>query len=188
MSVDETAPCPPHLSGAEAAALPLTGLTGWRALVTKSGLIESHQDRPYSGYGKNLLITGIGGGVALMVLLFAVKMGVRVWVTTSDAGKLAKARELGAEGGVNYKEKGWEKALKGMLPKDRPYLDAIIDGAGGDIVLKGGRLLKVSQWADFLCIHLKFRISLPSLPINMPSRKHYVFPISHPTLLKASNH
>ncbi|MCJ1431653.1 hypothetical protein MMC27_001008 [Xylographa pallens] len=142
VAADETAACPAHLSGAEAAALPLTGLTGWRALVTKSGLIESNGNGIYSGQGKNLLVTGIGGGVALMVLLFAVQMGVRVWVTSGEAGKIAKARELGAEGGVSYKEKGWEKELKAMLPKERPFLDAIIDGAGGDIVLKGGRLLK----------------------------------------------
>jgi hypothetical protein len=42
-----------------------------------------------------------------------------------------------------YKEKGWEKTLQGMLPKERPFLDAIIDGAGGDVVQKGSRLLKV---------------------------------------------
>ncbi|MCJ1400356.1 hypothetical protein MMC11_003561 [Xylographa trunciseda] len=142
VSADETAACPPHLSGAEAAALPLTGLTGWRALVTKSGLVENSGNGTYSGEGKNLLVTGIGGGVALMVLLFAVQMGVRVWVTSGDLNKITKARELGAIGGVNYREKGWEKELKGMLPKERPYLDAIIDGAGGDIVVKGGRLLK----------------------------------------------
>ena len=145
VAADETAPCPMHLSGAEAAALPLTGLTGWRALVTKSGIIESSGNGTYSGKDKNLLVTGIGGGVALIVLLFAVQMGVRVWVTSGEMAKITKARELGAEGGVSYKEKGWEKELKGMLPKERPYLDAIIDGAGGDIVLKGGRLLKVSR-------------------------------------------
>ena len=94
--------------------------------------------------GNNILITGIGGGVALMVLLFAVKMNIRVWVTSSSADKLARAKELGAAGGVSYKEEGWEKKLKTMMPKERPWLDAIIDGAGGDIVAKGVRLLKVS--------------------------------------------
>ncbi|MCJ1282178.1 hypothetical protein MMC26_001501 [Xylographa opegraphella] len=142
VDASETAPCPTHLSGAEAAALPLTGLTGWRALVTKAGIIDSNSDGTYSGKDKHLLVTGIGGGVALTVLLFAVQMGVKVWVTSGDATKISKAKVLGAAGGVSYKEKGWEKELKGMLPKERPYLDAIIDGAGGDIVLKGGRLLK----------------------------------------------
>ena len=133
---DEVALAPEHLSGAEAAALPLTGLTAWRALVTKSGNAER---------GRNILVTGIGGGVAGMVLSFAVKMGVRVWVTSGDMKdkKVERAMEMGAVGGVSYKEKGWEKALKGQLPKDRPFLDAVIDGAGGDVVDRAGRLLKV---------------------------------------------
>jgi NADPH:quinone reductase-like Zn-dependent oxidoreductase len=131
---DEVVPCPPHLSGPEAAALPLTGLTGWRALVTKSLCTES---------GMNLLVTGIGGGVALCVLQFAVAMGVRVWVTSGSEEKIKKAKELGAQGGVSYKAEKWEKDLKTLLPKDRPYLDAVIDGAAGDIVGRVVKLLKV---------------------------------------------
>jgi NADPH:quinone reductase-like Zn-dependent oxidoreductase len=50
---------------------------------------------------------------------------------------------MGAKGGINYKEKGWEKTLKELLPNDRKQLDAIIDGAGGDVVDKGAKLLKV---------------------------------------------
>jgi D-arabinose 1-dehydrogenase-like Zn-dependent alcohol dehydrogenase len=43
---------------------------------------------------------------------------------------------------VCYKEEGWEKKLRGLLPKERPYLDAVVDGAGGDVVGKTVRLLK----------------------------------------------
>lgn len=68
-----------------------------------------------SGVARNLLVTGIGGGVALMALGFAVAMGVRVWVTSGDAGKIERARELGAEGGVGYREKGWEKNVSGSF-------------------------------------------------------------------------
>lgn len=78
-----------------------------------------------------------------MVLQFAVKMGVKAWVTSGDEAKIARAKGLGAMGGVNYKEEGWEKKLKAMLPKERSTLDAIIDGAGGEVVEKGVRLLKV---------------------------------------------
>ena len=126
---------PGHLSDAEAAALPLTGLTGWRALVTKSGNAKE---------GRDILVTGIGGGVALMVLSFALGMGIRVYVTSSSAEKIEKAKKLGAKGGVSYKEKGWEKTLLGMLPKGKRF-DAIIDGAGADVVEKGIKLLKVSE-------------------------------------------
>jgi NADPH:quinone reductase-like Zn-dependent oxidoreductase len=126
--------CPEHLSDEEAAALPLTGLTAWRAFVVKSGNAVA---------GRNILVTGIGGGVALMVLLFAVAQGCNVYVTSGDQAKIDKAVKLGAKGGVIYKEKDWEKKLMGMLPKERGYLDAIVDGAGGDVVNKGSRLLKV---------------------------------------------
>ena len=89
-----------------------------------------------------MLITGIGGGVALMTLQFAVEMGCLVWVTSSDQGKIDKAVGMGARGGVSYKEAGWEKKLLGMLPEGRKFLDAVVDGAGGDIVGKSVRLLK----------------------------------------------
>jgi NADPH:quinone reductase-like Zn-dependent oxidoreductase len=125
---------PVHLSDAEAAAVPLTGLTAWRAFFTKS-----NNAKP----GRNVLVTGIGGGVAIMALLFAVHTGCNVYVTSGSEEKLQKAKKLGAKGGANYKDKDWEKDLVKQLPKDRPYFDTIIDGAGGDVVQKGNRILKV---------------------------------------------
>lgn len=134
VSEDEVEVAPEHLSHVQAAALPLTGLTGWRALVSKSGNAEA---------GRNILITGIGGGVALNVLQFAVGFGANVYVTSGDAEKIEKAKELGAKGGVSYKSEKWEGELLKMLPKDRPYVDAVIDGAGGGIISKAFKLLKV---------------------------------------------
>lgn len=130
---DEVEPAPEHLSAVEGAALPLVGLTGWRALVTKSGAAAP---------GRNIFVTGIGGGVALQVLQFGVEFGCNVFVSSGDEAKLAKAKAMGAKGGVNYKKEGWEKELQALLPKDRPYLDAVIDGAGGNVVAKTVRLLK----------------------------------------------
>ena len=125
---------PNHLSNEEAAALPLTGLTAWRALVTKSANAEP---------GRNILVTGIGGGVALMVLSFAVAKGCKVFVTSSSPEKIERAKSLGAKNGAIYTdEKGWPKTLREMLPTDRPFLDAVIDGAGGDIVSSTWKLLK----------------------------------------------
>lgn len=124
---------PPHLSGLEGAALPLVGVTAWRALVTKSGAAQA---------GRNILVTGIGGGVALAVLQFASAMGCNVYVTSSSPEKIEKAKAMGAKSGVSYKAEGWDRELAAMLPKDRPVLDAVIDGAGGDIVSKGVKLLK----------------------------------------------
>ncbi|EGC49593.1 alcohol dehydrogenase [Histoplasma capsulatum var. duboisii H88] len=82
IDVGEVEEAPAHLTDVEAAALPLTGLTAWRALVTKAGAKNSSK-------GAAILITGIGGGVALMALRFAVARGVHVVVTSSSEEKLS---------------------------------------------------------------------------------------------------
>lgn len=133
LSEGDVEPAPAHLSAAQTAAFSLAGLTGWRALVTKSDAAAP---------GKNILVTGIGGGVALVVLQLAVGFGANVWVTSSKEDKIADAKKLGARGGVSYKSATWDKELKALLPKDRPFLDAVIDGAGGDIVSRSVRLLR----------------------------------------------
>lgn len=135
MPADEVEVAPAHLSPAEGAALPLVGITGWRALVTKCG---ADNVRP----GSNVLVTGIGGGVALQVLQFAAALGCNVYVTSGGPDKIERAKALGARGGVSYKSKTWDKELQKLLPKDRPFLDAVVDGAGGDIVGRAARLLK----------------------------------------------
>ena len=143
---DEVEPAPAHMSDAEAAALPLTGLTAWRAVgVEKLG-------KRNAGEGKDVLVTGIGGGVALNALQFLTKMGTRVWVTSGSQEKLNRAKELGAAGGVNYKEEGWQKKLlelvEGETGGKKTTLDGIVDGAGGDIIEKGFGLIKVSTFID----------------------------------------
>jgi NADPH:quinone reductase-like Zn-dependent oxidoreductase len=135
VEASEVEEAPSHLSDVEAAALPLTGLTAFRALFTKSRNAEA---------GHNILVTGIGGGVALMALQFASAAGCNVFVTSGSQEKLDKAKKLGAVGGVIYKEEGWDKKLLELLPQDRKYLDAVIDGAGGDVVAKTTKALKVS--------------------------------------------
>jgi len=87
-------PKPPHLTFEEAAALPLAQATAWRMLVTRAKL------QP----GESVLIHGIGGGVALAGLQLARLINAEVIVTSSSGEKLARARELGAEHTVNYKE------------------------------------------------------------------------------------
>ncbi|KIY00340.1 uncharacterized protein Z520_04025 [Fonsecaea multimorphosa CBS 102226] len=126
---------PEHLSSVEAAAFILTGLTAWRAVMVKCG---EKNLKP----GKNILITGIGGGVALLALEYAKAAGANVWVTSGSEEKIRKAVALGAKGGINYKQEGWDKKLQGMLPAENKQLDAIVDGAGGDVVSVGARLLK----------------------------------------------
>ncbi|KAL8303014.1 hypothetical protein RB597_005338 [Gaeumannomyces tritici] len=132
----EVEPCPEHLSPAEGAALPSCGVTAWRALAAKCG-------PAHAGPGRNVLVTGIGGGVALQALQMALALGcAAVYVTSGSEAKIARARQLGAAGGVLYTDADWPRALARMLPPSRPFLDAVIDGAGGDIVIRTIPLLK----------------------------------------------
>jgi len=85
------------------------------------------------------------------VLQFAVARGASVYVTSSSQEKIDKAIQLGATNGVNYKEEGWEKKLLSQLPTGKRAFDAIIDGAGGDIIEKGTKILKVGPVFERLC-------------------------------------
>ena len=113
------APKPAHLSWEQAAALPLAGLTAWRALFTRAQLKS----------GERVLVTGVGGGAALFALQFAVAAGAEVWVTSSSPEKIARARTLGARGGMNYRDADWPAALQKQASD---LFDVIIDSAGGE--------------------------------------------------------
>lgn len=110
---------PAHLTWEQAAALPLAGLTAWRALFTRAQLQA----------GERVLVTGIGGGAALFALQFACAAGAEVWVTSSAPEKIARATSLGARGGVNYRDADWSEQL---LRAAGGAFDVIVDSAGGD--------------------------------------------------------
>jgi NADPH:quinone reductase-like Zn-dependent oxidoreductase len=110
-------PMPDHLDWEQAAALPLAGLTAYRVLFSRCQLQA----------GERVLITGVGGGVALMAMQFALAAGATVFVTSGSDDKLAKARKLGAHGGANYQHPDWDKSLKTAAGG----FDVLIDSAGG---------------------------------------------------------
>ncbi|MFN8281551.1 MAG: zinc-binding dehydrogenase [Saprospiraceae bacterium] len=118
---------PEHLTDLEAAALPLAGLTAFRALVVKA--------KPQRN--ESVLITGIGGGVALFAMQFAIALGLKVYVTSSSDEKLNRALSMGASGGFNYKSADWQKGVQ----SEAGLMDIIIDGAGGEDF---GKLVKVA--------------------------------------------
>ncbi|MCO5277012.1 MAG: zinc-binding dehydrogenase [Saprospiraceae bacterium] len=108
---------PPHLTFAEAAAFPLSGLTAWRAIMTQGKAQK----------GQKILISGVGGGVASFVLQFAIAHDMEVYVTSGTPEKIKKSIELGATGGVNYKDIDAFEQLKKMAGG----FDVVIDSAGG---------------------------------------------------------
>ncbi|MGE5705065.1 MAG: alcohol dehydrogenase catalytic domain-containing protein [Clostridia bacterium] len=105
---------PPHLTFAQAAALPLAFGTAWRALITQAAL------KP----GETVLIQGIGGGVALFCLQIAVQIGARVIVTSGSTEKLAEAFRMGAFAGIHYRD---EDVAQRVL--------ALTSGKGADVVI-----------------------------------------------------
>jgi zinc-binding alcohol dehydrogenase/oxidoreductase len=109
---------PKHLSWQEAAALPLGGLTAYRALF-HHGALEP---------GKKVLISGVGGGVAQFAFQFAEAIGAEVYVTSGQDLKIEESIKRGAKTGFNYKLEGWQsKALE-----TSGGFDLVIDSAGGD--------------------------------------------------------
>ena len=130
-------PKPAHLDWAQAAALPLAGLTAYRAAFVRAQL------QP----GERVLVTGIGGGVALTAAQLCVAAGAEVWVTSGDDEKLGRALALpiGLRGGINYNQEKWAKELK---QRAGGGFDVIIDSAGGaafeallDAAAPGGRIV-----------------------------------------------
>lgn len=114
-----------------------------RAAIVNAGVQKGH----------NVFITGIGGGVALLALQLCVARGANVYVSSGSEDKLRKAVELGAKGGVNYKQKDWPAQLAKLLElvgggggkKGVPaasLLDAVVDSGGGEVLAQVNKMLK----------------------------------------------
>ena len=110
---------PAHLDFDQAAALPLAGLTSWRAVVTMGGI------RP----DMNVLVTGAGSGTSSFAILWAAQMGAKVWATSSTEEKLDKARSIGAIGTGDYRD---PECYSKLRKESGGGFDLIIDSAGGD--------------------------------------------------------
>ena len=127
-------PKPKRLSWEEAAALPLAGLTAWRALISRAAL------RP----GETVLVLGIGGGVATFALHIAHAAGARVIVTSSSNDKLTRAADLGAAAGINYTAEDWVDQVKAETGGG---VDVVVDSVGStwadsvNCLRPGGRLV-----------------------------------------------
>ncbi len=107
---------PAHLTDSEAAALPLAGLTAYRAVFNRGELKENQK----------VLVTGIGGGVSQMSFLFAKAAGATVSVTSGSNDKLNQMKGLGADQIYNYRQEWDRKALANNI-----RFDLIIDSVGG---------------------------------------------------------
>ncbi len=125
-------PKPARLSWEETAALPLAGLTAYRALFSRGGLRN----------GETVLVLGAGSGVSTFAVQLAAQAGARVLVTSSSADKIERSIALGAEGGVNYATEDWVAAVKEL-----GGADLVVDSIGStwpqslDCLRPGGRVV-----------------------------------------------
>ncbi|WP_431236208.1 quinone oxidoreductase family protein (plasmid) [Mycolicibacterium psychrotolerans] len=112
-------PVPRGWSITEAAALPLVGLTTYRALFTR-GRLRS---------GESLLVIGASGGVATTAVRLAVAAGARVVVTSDDPDKIAAAIELGAAAGTPHSGAGWTSTARTLSTESQGF-DLVLDPVG----------------------------------------------------------
>lgn len=111
-------PIPATISFSIAAAFPLATLTAWRMVVSRANVRA----------GEQVLIRGIGGGVALAALQIAKSVGARVWVTSGSDAKLQRAHLLGADECINHSTHDVAKEVRARTAKRG--VDVVIDCVG----------------------------------------------------------
>jgi NADPH:quinone reductase-like Zn-dependent oxidoreductase len=103
-----------------AAGYTLATLTAWRMIVSRA-MVRA---------GEDVLIWGIGGGVALAALQICRNLGARVWVASSSDEKLERARALGADETLNHRVVDVAKVIRDRTGKRG--MDVVVDNVGAD--------------------------------------------------------
>ncbi|MBB3606000.1 NADPH:quinone reductase-like Zn-dependent oxidoreductase [Mycolicibacterium sp. BK556] len=116
---DCLAPKPDGYSWHQAAALPLVGLTTYRALFSRGRL------RP----GETMLVVGAGGGIATMSVQLASGIGASIVVTSSSPGKITRAVTEGATAGVLHTDSDWPDQARALTPSAIGF-DLVLDPVG----------------------------------------------------------
>jgi alcohol dehydrogenase len=114
---------PKRLSHVEAAALPLVGVSAWRALVENIGLSN----------GQQILIHGGAGGIGSIAIQLAKNLGAFV-ATTVSANDKVFVQELGADHVIDYKSQNFEDLLHDY--------DSVFDTVGGETYKRSFKVLK----------------------------------------------
>jgi NADPH:quinone reductase-like Zn-dependent oxidoreductase len=109
---------PESIDFGSAAAFTLATLTAWRMVVTRARVQRSDQ----------VLIWGIGGGVALAALQICKQIGATVWVTSRSEDKLARARAMGADVTLRSTDAGVARTIRERTGKRG--MDVVIDNVG----------------------------------------------------------
>lgn len=166
---DDVAAKPASLTMAEAASLPLVGLTSWQALVERGDLRQ----------GQKVVIHAGSGGVGTIAIQLAKQIGATVATTTSPAN-IDLVKSLGADVVVDYTTQAFETVLSGY--------DLVLDSLGGPTqekslrVLKpGGKLISVAgppdpAFAKEIGANPLIRLAMTALSFRarLRARRHHV--------------
>jgi NADPH:quinone reductase-like Zn-dependent oxidoreductase len=133
----EAVAAPRTLSDAEAATLPIAGVTAWHAVVVRGAVAASN----------TVLVHGTGG-VSLFALQFARAHGARVAITSSSEDKLQRARALGAELTVNYRTQDVAGAILEWTGGDGA--DLVVDTVGGENLNLSLRAVRIGGRIAFI--------------------------------------
>ncbi|HWL88487.1 MAG TPA: zinc-binding dehydrogenase [Polyangiaceae bacterium] len=117
-------PYPGDLPFVQAAAIPLVFLTAWQMVVARA------QVQP----GDTVLVQAVGSGVSSAAIQIAKLYGARVIGTAGSAEKLARAKELGLDEGIDYTNADFVAEVKKLTNK--VGVDAVIEHVGGDVFVK----------------------------------------------------
>jgi NADPH:quinone reductase-like Zn-dependent oxidoreductase len=146
---------PSHLSIEEAATLPCAGVTAWNALVASGGI------KP----GDTVLVQGTGG-VSLFALQLARLAGARVIATSSSDQKLARALELGATDGINYKTTAdWDKRARELTAGKG--VDKIIEVGGAGTLPRSMRAVRTGGYIALIGVLSGVSAEVNPMPILM---------------------
>jgi NADPH:quinone reductase-like Zn-dependent oxidoreductase len=131
LSEDGVVRIPDYMSFEEAATLPCAAVTSWNALVSVGRITA----------GETVLVLGTGG-VSIFALQFARIHGARVIATSSSDAKLARLREMGASGVINYNTTPeWDSRVLEMT--DGEGVDHVIEVGGAGTLSKSIRAVKL---------------------------------------------
>lgn len=119
---------PKKLNFAEAATIPLAGLTAWQALFDHAKLKAK----------ETLLIHAGAGGVGSLAIQFAKNAGAIVYTTASEAN-FTYVKKIGAKEAIDYKKDDFVKKIKSLHPEG---LDVVFDTVGGDTLHESVKVLK----------------------------------------------
>lgn len=122
---------PDYMSDEEASTLSCAAVTAWSALVTDAGVTA----------GDTVLCLGTGG-VSIFALQIARALGARVIVTSSSDDKLERARDLGAEHGINYTEdEEWGDTARELT--GGRGVDLVVEVGGGETMAQSLRAVRM---------------------------------------------